>query len=483
MNWAGRNAEFFMSQTPQTAERLLPQSTDAECGVLGSIIIDPEALVLVADFLRAEDFYRDAHRQIYEVMLHLYNQQRAADFITICDVLESQGKLENVGGASYITSLINQVPTSGNALYYARIVERTATLRRLIGAAGQIAATAYEAEDDAASVCERAEQLVFEITQHALSLGTDASLAELLTSYMGKLDQLSQQRASIVGVPTGFVDLDRLTGGLRRSDLIVLAARPSLGKTSMALSLAHNAALQYDQRIGIFSLEMSQEQLTERLMAIETGINLQRLTTGNIEDHEWDSIVEAMGRLSEAQIRIDGTSVLSPIQMRSRARRWIVEYGLDLIIVDYLQLMQPGDLTSRRKTENRVQVIDEITRSLKLLARELNIPILMLAQLSRAVESRQIKVPQLSDLRESGGIENNADIVMFIYRDEVYTPDTQRRGIADIIVAKHRNGPTGNFCLRFEPHTTRFRDLIDEVVVPLSSPEELEGEVDEGEDD
>jgi replicative DNA helicase len=190
-----------------------------------------------------------------------------------------------------------------------------------------------------------------------------------------------------------------------------------------------------------------------------------------------------MGRLSEAQIRIDGTSVLSPIQMRSRARRWIVEYGLDLIIVDYLQLMQPGDLTSRRKTENRVQVIDEITRSLKLLARELNIPILMLAQLSRAVESRQIKVPQLSDLRESGGIENNADIVMFIYRDEVYTPDTQRRGIADIIVAKHRNGPTGTFCLRFEPHTTRFRDLIDEVVVPLSSPEELEGEVDEGEDD
>lgn len=472
-----------MSQTARTAERLLPESIEAECGVLGSIIIDPEALVLVADFLRAEDFYRDAHRQIYEVMLHLYNQQRAADFITICDVLESQGKLEEVGRASYITSLINQVPTSGNALFYARIVERTAILRRLIGAAGQIAAVAYEAEDDAASVCERAEQLVFEVTQRALNLGTDASLAELLTSYMGRLDQLSQRRASIVGVPTGFVDLDRLTGGLRRSDLIVLAARPSLGKTSLALSLARNAALQYGQRIGIFSLEMSQEQLTERLMAMETGINLQRLSTGNIEDHEWDGVVAALGRLTDAQIRIDGTSVLSPIQMRSRARRWVVEHGLDLIIVDYLQLMQPGDLASRRKTENRVQVIDEISRSLKLLARELNIPILMLAQLSRAVESRLSKVPQLSDLRESGGIENNADIVMFIYRDEVYTPDSQRRGIADIIVAKHRNGPTGTFCLRFEPQTTRFRDLTDEVVVPLSPAEELEGEMDEREDD
>lgn len=473
-----------MSQTARAGEeRLLPVNIEAECGVLGSIIIDPEALVLVADVLYAEDFYRDAHRTIYETMLHLYNGQRAADFITICDVLESRGKLEEVGGASYIASLINQVPTSGNAVFYARIVERTATLRRLIGAAAQIAAAAYEAQDDASSICERAEQLVFEVTQRALSLGTDASLAELLTSYMERLDQLSERRASIVGVPTGFADLDRLTGGLRRSDLIVLAARPSLGKTSMALSLAYNAALQYGQRIGVFSLEMSQEQLTERLMAMETGINLQRLSTGNIEEHEWELVVHALDRLSGAQIRIDGTSVLSPIQMRSRARRWIIEHGLDLIIVDYLQLLQPGDLTSRRKMENRVLVIDEITRNLKLLARELNIPILVLAQLSRAVENRLSKVPQLSDLRESGAIEQNADIVLFIYRDEVYNPSTERRGVADIIIAKHRNGPTGTFCLRFEPQTTRFRDVTDEVVVPLAPPEDLEIEIDESEDD
>jgi len=466
-------------------ERLLPQNIEAEYGVLGSIIIDPEALILVADFLHAEDFYRDAHRTIYEVMLHLYNQQRAADFITICDVLESRVKLEEVGGASYITSLINQVPTSGNALYYARIVERTAILRRLIGAAAQIAAAAYEAEDDATVVVERAEQLIFEISQRSLSLGTDASLAELLGSYMERLDQLSERRGSIVGVPTGFADLDRMTGGLRRSDLIVLAARPSLGKTSLALSLACNAALRYGQRIGIFSLEMSQEQLTERLMAMETGINLQRLSTGNIEEHEWGRVVDALDRLSGAQIRIDGTSVLSPIQMRSRARRWVVEHGLDLIIVDYMQLMQPAESSTRRKMENRVLVIDEISRTLKLLARELNIPILVLAQLSRAVENRLSKVPQLSDLRESGGIENNADIVMFIYRDEVYNPNTERRGLADILLSKHRNGPTGVFSLRFEPQTTRFRDLMDEVVEPLAiePEEEIALVTDEGEDE
>src|SRR5260370_26570513 len=299
---------------------------------------------------------------------------------------------------------------------------------------------------------------------------------------MERLDQLSERRASIVGVPTGFADLDRLTGGLRRSDLIGVAARTSRGKTSMALSLAHNAALQYGQRIGVFSLEMSQEQLTERLMAMETGINLQRLYTGNIEEHEWELVVHALDRLSGAQIRIDGTSVLSPIQMRSRARRWVVEHGLDLIIVDYLQLLQPGDLTSRRKMENRVLVIDEITRNLKLLARELNIPILVLAQLSRAVENRLSKVPQLSDLRESGAIEQNADIVLFIYRDEVYNPSTERRGVADIIIAKHRNGPTGTFCLRFEPQTTRFRDVTDEVVVPLAPPEDLEIEIDESDE-
>jgi replicative DNA helicase len=381
-------------------ERLLPLNIEAECGVLGSIIIDPEALFQVIDFLHAEDFYRDAHRTIYEVMLELVNRRIPADFITICDVLERRNKLEEVGGASYITSLINQVPTSGNVLFYARIVERTAILRHLIGAAGQIAALAYQdEEEDVTQVVDRAEQLIFEIGQRANALGSEASLAELITDFMNELDQLAARRGTIVGVPSGFTDLDRLTCGFQRSDLIVLAARPSVGKTAMALSLVYNAAVHYGQRIGIFSLEMSQSQLVQRLVAIDTGINTHRLRTGMIEDDDWDVIVRATGTLSEAPVRIDGTSVLSPTQMRSRARRWVAEFGIDLIIVDYLQLMQPSDNT-RQKRENRVLVIDEISRNLKLLARELNIPILVLAQLSRAVEARQSKVPQLSDLRE-----------------------------------------------------------------------------------
>ncbi len=448
-------------------EKMLPQNIDAEQGALGSMIIDPEAISQVADFLRAEDFYRDAHRTIYETILHLYNRREQADFITICDVLERRQKLDDIGGAGYIISLINRVPTSGNIVYYGRIVERTSMLRRLISASGEIAALAYEAEDDASVAVERAEQLIFEISQRTNNMSRDSSLVQLLSDYMAKLDILHSQRGKIVGVPSGFVDLDRLTGGFRKSDLIVLAARPAIGKTSCALSIALQAALKFKQRIGVFSLEMSQEQLVERLVSMETGINLQRLNTGNVEDDEWEKIIQAMGTLSEANIRVDGTSVLSPVQMRSRARHWVQEQGMDLIIIDYMQLMQPNDDT-KRKQENRVQIIDEISRNLKLLARELNIPILVLAQLSRAVENRMSKVPQLSDLRESGGIENNADIVMFIYRDEVYNPETDRKGFADIIVAKHRNGPIGQIVLKFNAPTTRFHDLgVDEIFSPL----------------
>lgn len=382
-----------------TFERQLPHNVEVEQGVLGSILIDPEMVGAVAEFLQADDFYRDAHRTIYEAILELYSRREPADFLTICDVLERHEKLAAVGGASYITSLINQVPTSGNAVTYSRIVERMAVLRRLIHAAGQIAALAYEAPDDVGPVVERAEQVIFAISQRASSLGNDATLAQLLSSYQMKLDQLIAQRGGLVGVPSGFTALDRLTGGFRKSDLIVLAARPSVGKTSCALSIAHQAAVQFGQRIGIFSLEMSLDQLVERLLAMESGINLQRINTGNIENEEWDRLVQAMGALSELTIRVDGTSVLSPLQMRSRARRWVQEEGIDLVIVDYMQLLQPAD-TTPQKIANRVLVIDEISRNLKLLARELNIPILVLAQLSRAVEARLSKVPLLSDLRE-----------------------------------------------------------------------------------
>ncbi|MBV9691926.1 MAG: replicative DNA helicase [Ktedonobacteraceae bacterium] len=436
-------------------EKLLPQSIEAECGVLGSIIIDPEAVVLVADFLQPEDFYRDAHRTVYEVILQLYEQHEPADFITICDELERLSKLEQVGGASYITSLINQVPTSGNVEYYGRIVERTAILRRLIHAAGEIAATAYE-EGDADVALNKAEQLIFSIGQR--HSGSDfSSLRELLSDYMQKLDQLHERRGSIVGVPTGFTDLDRLTGGLQKSDLIILAARPSIGKSSLALSMAHNSAIKHKQSIAIFSLEMSKEQLVQRLLSMDAGIDQQRLRTGWIEDDEWERIIYSMGTLSEANIWIDDTSALSTIEMRSKARRLQAEHGVDVIIVDYLQLMQSS--VGGKRNENRVQEISEISRNLKGLARELNVPVLALAQLSRAVESRQSKVPQLSDLRESGSLEQDADIVMFIYRDDVYNQDSERKNIADIIVAKHRNGPVGEVSLYFQASQTRFCDL------------------------
>jgi replicative DNA helicase len=435
-------------------EKLLPQNIEAECGVLGSIIIDPEAIVQVSDFLQPEDFYRDAHRTIYEVILRLYQSGEPADFITICDELERHSQLEDVGGSSYITSLINQVPTSGNVEYYGHIVERTSTLRRLIHAAGQIAAVAYQ-EGDADVALDKAEQLIFNISQrHTRS--DFSSMEDILADYMQKLEQLNARRGTIVGVPTGFTDLDRMTGGLQRSDLIILAARPGLGKTSMALSLAHNTAVKYKNSVAIFSLEMSKEQLAQRLLSMDAGIDQSRLRTGWIEEEEWLRIVEAGDKLSEASIWIDDTASISTMEMRSKARRLQAEQGVDLIVVDYLQLMQAN---INRRNENRVQEVSEISRSLKGLARELNVPVLALAQLSRSVESRQSKVPQLSDLRESGSIEQDSDIVMFIYRDDVYNQESEQKNIANIIVAKHRNGPVGEVSLYFQPSQTRFRDL------------------------
>jgi replicative DNA helicase len=403
-------------------EKLLPQNIEAECGVLGSIIIDPEAIVQVSDFLHPDDFYRDAHRTIYEVILHLFEQRQPADFITICDELERRNKLEEVGGPAYITSLINQVPTSGNIEYYGRIVERKAILRRLIHAAGQIAAVAYESDDSDAAL-EKAEQLIFSISQrHARA--DFSHISDILDEYRDKLEQLHERRGSIIGVPTGFTDLDRLTGGLQKSDLLILAARPGVGKTSLALSLAHNAAVKFQRSIAIFSLEMSKEQLVQRLLSMDASIDQQRLRTGWIEDDEWDRIVYAMDTLAEANIWIDDTAGISTTEMRSKARRLQAEQGVDMIIVDYLQLMQAT--IGGRRNENRVQEISEISRSLKGLARELNVPILALAQLSRAVESRQSKVPQLSDLRESGCL--TGDTLVYLPTSGNYKPIEQLVG-------------------------------------------------------
>jgi replicative DNA helicase len=436
-------------------EKLLPQNIEAEAAVLGSILIDPEAIVQVADYLRPEDFYRDAHRVIYQAALELYEQREPADLITLTDELLRREKLEEVGGASYVSSLANQVPTSANVDHYGRIVERTATLRRLIHAAGQIAAVAYS-EPDANAALDQAERLVFNISQHYTRADFD-HIRDTLRDYIDKLEQLHEHRGTIVGVPTGFSDLDKLTGGLQKSDLVILAARPSVGKTALSLSLAHNAALRYGHAVAIFSLEMSKEQLVARLLSMDAAVDQSRLRTGMLDDDEWERISESVGRLSEANIYIDDTPGITLVEMRSKARRLMMERGYSLMIVDYLQLMQ-GSGTGRGH-ENRVQEVSEISRGLKALARELNVPVMALAQLSRAVESRTEKKPQLSDLRESGSIEQDADVVMFIYRDEVYNPETDRKNIADIIVAKHRNGPVGQVSLYFQANQTRYRDL------------------------
>jgi replicative DNA helicase len=446
-------------------ERFLPQNIEAEASVLGSLLIDPEAISLVIDFLRADDFYRDGHRVIYETILELYERHEPADFVILCHELGRYNKLEEAGGESYIASLVSLVPTSGNIEYYGRIVQRMATLRRLIHVGGQIVATAY-AEDDAEAVLEQSEQMIFSVRQErSQNRSQTAHIRDAITSYMDRLDSLYTRRSGLIGTPTGFSDLDRLLGGLQRSDLIILAARPAVGKTSFALSLAYNAAVRYQCKIGIFSLEMSIDQLVQRLISMEAGVDQQRLRSGRVEDDEWDHVVRAANIFSAVTILLDETASLTTSQLRSKARQWISEAdGLDLIIVDYLQLMQSE--AGGGRSDNRVQVIDEISRQLKVLARELNVPILALAQLSRAVETRQSKVPQLSDLRESGSLEQNADIVMFIYRDEVYNPETERKGLADIIVAKHRNGPTGEVCLYFNRSQTRFQDMVQEQSVP-----------------
>lgn len=477
---------MVQKEKARPVEKLLPQNIDAEVGVLGSIIIDPEALDKVASFLRPEDFYRDDHRIIYEGLLQLASEEGVpADFITLCDELERIGKLEDVGGASYITSLINGVPTSGNVEYYGHIVERTAILRRLIAVAGKIAAIAYEcAEADVSGALSQSEKLIFELSQrYLLGSRSDVSMEELMTLYMTILEDRYNNRGRIVGIDTGYPDLNRLLGGFQRSDLIILAARPSMGKTALALNFAGNAARR-KRKVGFFSLEMSKEQLAQRFLATASKVEQQRLRTGWIEDSDWEPLVEASDRLAELGIWIDDTPGISLMQMRSLARQWVLERGVELIIVDYLQLMTLGDSGKyESKYENRVQEVGAISRGLKMLARELKIPVIALSQLSRAVESRQVKTPQMSDLRESGNLEQDADVIMFIYREEVYNEQTERKNIADIILAKQRNGPTGEISLYFNQGLGRF-DSLDvgmandgqEIAFVVEEEEDSEGE-------
>jgi replicative DNA helicase len=437
-----------------SADRLPPQNIDAEQSVLGSLLIDPDAIIRVSSFLRASDFYREAHQVIYRAMRSLHERHLPADFVTVVDELERREELDLIGGSAYLTSLINIVPTSVHVEHYGHIVERTSLMRRLIDAAGEIAALAYEDHEDADEVIDQAERILFEVSRRRISRSL-VPIAEIIKEYYDKVEFLVEHGDESLGVPTGFSDLDRLLGGLQPSDLIIVAARPGLGKTSLAVNMACNAALDSNSVVAMFTLEMAGEQLVQRMIASNTDIDSQRLRLGRIDEIEWDKFTRMSGILSETAIFIDDTPSPSPMELRTKARRLAAEYDLDLIIVDYLQLMQGGG----RHRQNRVQEISYISRSLKALARELKVPVVALSQLSRAVESRQDKRPVLSDLRESGSIEQDADVVMFIYRDEVYNEDTDRTNIADIIIAKHRNGPTDTVSLRFDPSRTQFSDL------------------------
>jgi len=432
---------------------LPPQNIEAEQSVLGSLLLDSEAVVRVASFLRPDDFYNRAHSLIYQAILNLHERREPVDFVTLCDELDRKGLLEEVGGAAYITSLINAVPTPIHVEHYARIVERTATLRRLLSAATEIASLAYEEARDIDEVVDRAEQIIFGVSQRRLHRDV-LPIKQVLEEYFERIEYLHRHRGEFIGVPTGFTQLDKLLGGLQKSDFVIIAGRPGMGKSSLALSIAHNAAKRFGQRVAIFSLEMSAEQVVQRLLAAETGIDSQRLRLGDIRDEEWPRLVQAIAILSDALIFIDDTPAISAMELRAKARRIHAEHGIDLLIVDYLQLMH-GDARS----ENRVQEISYISRSLKALARELNIPVVALSQLSRAVEQRQDKRPILSDLRESGSIEQDSDVVMFIYREEMYNPDTEKQNIAEIIVAKHRNGPTGVVPLYFRKEVAQFTEV------------------------
>jgi len=435
-------------------DRLPPQNIEAEQSVLGSLLIDPDAIIKVGAFLQADDFYRDAHRTIYRSVASLHERRQPADFVTVVDELTRQGALDAVGGAPYLTSLIAMVPTSVNVEHYAHIVERTATMRRLIAAAGEIAALAYEEREEVDEVIDQAERILFEVSQRRISRVLEP-ISEVIRRYYDRVEFLVEHRDETLGVPTGFTSLDRLLGGLQPSDLIIIAARPGVGKTSLALSIASNAALKNNAIVAIFTLEMSADQLVQRLISSYTGIDSQRLRLGRIEDVEWERFTQASSRLSQVNIFIDDTPSPSPMEIRTKARRLAAEFDVDLVIIDYLQLMQAGE----RRSENRVQEISYISRALKGLARELNVPVVALSQLSRAVEGRQDRRPVLSDLRDSGSIEQDADVVMFIYRDELYNEDTDRAELADIIVAKHRNGPTDTVSLHFDKNLTRFSDL------------------------
>ena len=436
-------------------DRIPPQSVEAEQSVLGAMLIEKEAIIKVMEILNPEDFYRESHRVIYQAALSLANRSEAVDIITITEQLRKDDKLEAVGGISYVTSLANAIPTAANVGHHARIVEEKALLRGLITTATHIAGMGYDANEEVEQILDQAEKMIMGVSGRKAGPGF-TPIREIISKAMSKIEELYQSKGGITGLPTGFKDLDRLTSGLQPSDLILVAARPSMGKTAFTLNIAQHVALREKKAVAFFSLEMSKEQLVQRMICAEAAIDSAKLRIGDLADSDWPKLVNACNRLYEAPLFIDDTAGITVAQMRSKARRLKIEHSLRLIVIDYLQLMQGS---GGKNSENRQQEISEISRSLKALARELNVPIIALSQLSRGVEARQSKKPMLSDLRESGSLEQDADIVSFLYREDYYNPETDNKNITEVIVAKHRNGPVDTVRLFFHKQFTRFSDL------------------------
>lgn len=438
------------------AQLSIPANVEAEQAVLGAMLIDPSAYYKVAQLLRPADFYRERNGWLYSAIGYLAELRKPLDTVTICDELERRGQLDEIGGPAFVVDMINATPTAIYVEYYAEIVARAATQRRLITAAGEIAKIGYDSDRDTEDAIEAAEGLIFAVNQ-GRNQRDMISLSESLRTTIENISLAASNPNHGVGLTTGFTILDRMLGGLQKSDLIILAARPGMGKSALALSIAQACAKRQNARVAIFSMEMSREQMTQRLLSMESAIDSHRLRLGAVEEDEWPILMEAANSLNGLHIHIDDTPGASVSDVRAKCRRLYAEHGLDMIIIDYMQLMTgPG---GGKGNDNRQQEISFISRSLKALARELNVPVIALSQLSRAVESRADKKPMLSDLRESGSIEQDADLVLFIYREDYYIEDSDKQNIADILIAKHRHGSTGTVNLYFRKELTQFRDL------------------------
>jgi len=427
-----------------------PHSVEAEQSVLGSMLLSKEAIYVALERLKRDDFYLEAHRAIFDVIAELHENREPVDLITVTETLRSRKMLESVGGVTYLTTLTEVVPTPANIAQYCKIVEEKALLRRLLEATSQILSMAYEPREDVEELLDEAERKIFAVVQKR-RVDSFHHIKDVLLSTFERIEQLYNSKGGITGVPTGFPDLDAMTSGLQPSDLILVAARPSMGKTAFALNIAQNAAIKHKIPVAIFSLEMSKEQLVQRMLCAESNVDSHKLRTGRLDEDDWPKLARAMGPLSEAPIFIDDTPAITCLEIRAKARRLKAEKGLGLIVIDYLQL-----IAGRGQTENRQQEISEISRSLKALARELNVPVLALSQLSRAPDVRSDHRPVLSDLRESGSQEQDSDLVAFLYREDYYNPNTDRKNIAEVIIAKQRNGPTGKVELLWLSQYTKF---------------------------